>query len=117
MNNIFLYFFQKKYIYIFSIIILLQKTNSQLKIHLKYYPIYKYDNSTPLTIFKGLIYTKLYANLELGTPKQLIQIPLNFYSNDFYISDYPKYQFEQEPEKFSNLKLYDKSLSNSKKEI
>ena len=112
-----LYFIQKKYIYIFIIIILLQKISCQLKINLKYFPIYKYDNSTPLTIFKGIIYTKLYANLELGTPKQLIQIPLDFYSNDFYISDYPKYQFEQEPDKFSNMKLYDKSLSNSKKDI
>ena len=91
--------------------------NCQIKIPLKYYPIYKYDNSTPSSIIKGFLHTKLYTNIEIGTPKRLIQIPLEFYSNDFYISDNPKYQFSQEPEKFSDLKLYDKSSSTSSKTL
>ena len=102
---------------IFFILFFLFHINWQIKIPLKYYPIYKYDNSTPSSIIKGILLTKLYTNIEMGTPKRLIQLPLEFYSNDFYISDNPKYQFSQEPEKFSNLKLYDKSNSNSSKTV
>ena len=81
------------YIYIIILIINLFEINSLIKIPLKYYPYYKYDNSTPSSIIKGIIYTKLYASLELGTPKQTVEISLQFYSNDFFISDDPGYHF------------------------
>ena len=105
------------HVLLFFLLFFLLSINCQIKIPLKYYPIYKYDNSTPSSIIKGFLHTKLYTNIEIGTPKRLIQIPLEFYSNDFYISDNPKYQFSQEPEKFSDLKLYDKSSSTSSKTL
>ena len=105
------------YIYIIILIINSFEINSQIKIPLKYYPYYKYDNSTPSSIMKGIIYTKLYANLELGTPKQTIEIPLQFYSNDFFISDDPAYHFGLEPERFSKLKYFYKSSTHSLENI
>ena len=101
------------YIYIIILIINLFEINSLIKIPLKYYPYYKYDNSTPSSIMKGIIYTKLYASLELGTPKQTVEISLQFYSNDFFISDDPGYHFGLEPERFSKLKYFYKSSTHS----
>ena len=94
-------------------IMLLFEVNCQLKIPFKHYPVYKYDNSTPSTIMKGIIYMKLYTSVELGTPKQSVQLPLQFYSNDFYISDDPTYRYSQEPDRFSNIKLFHKTSSTS----
>ena len=105
-------FLNQIYFYII-IIILLFNMNCQIKIPFKYYPVYKYDNSTPSTIIKGLVYMKIYANIELGTPKQSVQIPFQFYSNDFYISDDPTYRYSQEKDKFSNIKLFYKDNTTS----
>ena len=91
-----------KLFFIFNI--LLSLSNCQLKIPLKYFPIYKYDNSSPSLIMQNIILQKLYANFEIGTPKQTIQIPIYFNSNDFFISDNPKSEFGKE--RFSNLKFY-----------
>ena len=104
-------------IYIIILIINLFEIDSQIKIPLKYYPYYKYDNSTPSSIMKGIIYSKLYAILELGTPKQIIEIPLQFYSNDFFISDDPGYHFGLEPERFSKLKYFYKTSTQSLENI
>ena len=96
-----------KKFFIFNIAFFL--SNCQLKIPLKYYPIYNYNNSSPSSIFENFIQQKIYANIEIGTPKQSIEIPLFFNSNDFYISDNPKSQYE--PQKFSNLKFYNSNDS------
>ena len=41
--------------------------------------------------------TKVYAIIEIGTPKKTIEIPIDFDSNDFYIPDNPIKEFENYP--------------------
>lgn len=86
-------------------------SNCQLKIPLKYFPYYKYNDSTPSTIFLGLVEQQLYANIEIGTPKRMIQIPLAFDSNDFYIANSPKNEYESN--RFNDLMFYNAESSSS----
>ena len=82
-------------------------------IPLKFLPVYKINDTTPSSIMRNIIDTKAYATIDLGTPKQSIQIPLNFDSNDFYISEQGKYEFSRDPSKFADLQFYNSSSSNS----
>jgi len=89
--------------------------NCQLKIPFKYFPVYNYNYSSPSQIMESIIQQKLYANIEIGTPKKTIQIPLFFNSNDFYISDCPKKEFESGT--FSDLKFYNQSDSTTHEDL
>ena len=83
--------------FIFSFLLnllLFLDNDCHLIIPLKYYPIYKYNNSNPAEIMQTIVSTKVYAIIEIGTPKKTIEIPIDFDSNDFYISDYPIKEFE-----------------------
>ena len=84
-----------------------------LIIPLKYLPIYKNKSSTQNEIYNSIINIKLYTELGIGTPKQNIEIPLDFYSNDFYISDNPKDHFTKSGNLFSNIKFFSSSKSVS----
>ena len=95
--------------YISFIIVFL--ANCQLKIPLNYYPVYKYNYSSHSLIMRNIIQQKVYANIEIGTPKTTIQLPLRFDSNDFYIVDY--YNVIKSSELFSDIKYYNKSGSSS----
>ena len=53
---------------------------------------------------KNIIQQKVYANIEIGTPKKTIQIPLNFNSNDFFIVNSGEADFK--PDFFSDMKFY-----------
>ena len=75
------------------------------------------NDETPSSIIKNILFIKAYAEIELGTPKQFIQIPLTYYSNDFYISDNAKYEFINFPEKYNNLKFFDSFSSETCEEI
>ena len=91
--------------------IIIYFSNCQLKIPLKYFPYYKYNDSTPSTIFLGLVKQQLYANIEIGTPKTTIQVPLAFESNDFFIADSPKNEYESD--RFNDLMFYNSTSSSS----
>ena len=86
--------------------------NSHLILPLKYYPIYKYNYTNPSEIMKTIVSSKLYAIIEVGTPKKQIEIPLDFETNEFFISNDPKYEFEQN-NLFSDLKFYSDKESSS----
>ena len=102
-----------KYFYILTLSFFLY--NCQLKIPFKYFPVYNYNYSSPSQIMESIIQQKLYANIEIGTPKKTIQIPLFFNSNDFYISDCPKKEFESGT--FSDLKFYNQSDSTTNEDL
>ncbi len=52
---------------------------------------------------------KLYVNIDIGTPRKTTQLPLEFYSNDFYIgNDALK---EMPKDRFIDLKYYDTNSS------
>ena len=84
--------------------------NCQLKIPLTFFPIYSINLTTPSNIIQYYIEQKVYANLEIGNPKQIVQIPLEYETNDFYIIDCSV--FNNDTKKFSGFKLYDSSKSN-----
>ena len=106
--------FRKNSIIILALFSLIFKVNSQLKIPLKYFPKYKYNTSSADDIMNNTIIQRIYANIEIGTPKKTIQIPLLFDANEFFIGDNPKGQFDENF--FNDLKFYDVSKSNTSKE-
>ena len=111
MTNIFL-----KDIFLLNILFL-TSTNCNLTIPLKFIPVYKVNDTSPSTIMRNIVYAKAYAEIEIGTPKQLIQIPLSFNSNDFYISDNAKYEFYNNPELYNNLKFFNSEKSETCQEV
>ena len=84
-------------------------SNCQVKIPLKYFPIFKYNDTNPSEIFKNLILIRLYANIDMGNPKITIQLPLYFDSNEFFICNMTKTNFGDKY--FSDLKLFKNSES------
>ena len=84
-----------------------------IMIPLKYLPIYKNINYSHSEIYNSIINTKLYAEIEIGIPKQNIEIPLDFNSNDFYISDIHFKNFYSNDKYFSDIKFYNSSKSIS----
>ena len=100
-----------KTFFIFCILII--SSYSQIKIPLKYYPVNNYNNSTLANRIKNIIQQELYANIEIGTPKRTIQIPLTFESNDFYIVDISYYNNESNSNKFRDIQFYNSSNSTT----
>ena len=85
-----------------------------IMIPLKYLPIYKNINYSHSEIYNSIINTKLYAEIEIGIPKQNLEIPLDFNSNDFYISDIHFKNFYSNDKYFSDIKkFYNSSKSIS----
>ena len=95
----------------FSLLNLFFQTSCYLIIPLTYFPVYKYNNSSPTEIITNIIFQKVYANIKMGTPSQDVQIPLSFDSNEFYISDNPKADYDSN--KFNELKFYDAKKSST----
>ena len=90
-------------------------SDCQLKVPLTYFPLYINKYSSPSDIMEYFVYQNAYANLEVGHPKQSIQIPLKFETNDFYIVDYDI--FTEKDNYFSGYKLYNSSESNTHEEV
>ena len=84
-----------------------------LIIPLQFNPVFKINDTNPSSIMRRIVHTKAYAIIELGIPRQSIQIPLDFESNDFYISENARYEFSKVPDYFDNLKFFNSSISSS----
>ena len=97
-NRIFLIY------YIFLIIPLFCK----VVIPFKYIQEQSQNVNTPKEIISAFLKQKINIKLEIGTPKQEIEIPLGFSSSDFYIVDK-----EYLKEYSIKNKIYDKSHSSS----
>jgi hypothetical protein len=97
----------KKCIFIFLLFI---KFNCRIIIPFKYLPIKNYNLETPKEIMSKYISEKIYINLEIGSPKQEVQIPIKFDENILYI---------QNNAKNNNItsKKFDDSKSNTFKTI
>ena len=55
---------------------------------------------------------QLYAKIYIGTPKQTIFLPLELERNDFYISKYDSYSYNEKYNKY-NLKNFQETSSSS----
>ena len=95
------------YFYILNLIFIF--SNCQVRIPLKYFPIFKYNDTSPSEIMKNLLLIKLYANINMGVTKTTIQLPLYFESNEFFICSMTKADFGDKL--FSDLKLFNNSES------
>ena len=91
--------------------IILFLVDCQLKIPLKYYPVNKYNTSSPRTIMRDIILQKVFADIEIGTPKATIQLPLKFETNDFFIID--KDNAAKSDELYTDIKYYNSSSSST----
>ena len=95
--------------YFFILHLFYSISNCQLTIPLTYFPVNKYNNTTPTEIMKSLILQRVYANIDIGTPRQTTQLPLIFDSNDFYIGYAP---LKSLPEgRFRDMKCYNYNSS------
>ena len=103
MKKIFFFFFQ-----VLNFILI----NCYIKIPLKLYPCQVSDKLNISNIFSNMIMKKLYAKIEIGSPKQTIFIPLELEKNDFYISKYNSHIFNKKYESF-NLKNFNEESSSS----
>ena len=123
LNNIFKYLNylniinQSKIRIIFSIyLFLLTITHCYIVIPIKYYPEKVFNETNPSNTMHNLIIQRLYATIELGSPKQTIQIPIEFNTNDFYISN--SYTLRNDPkyDKFQ-LKYFNEEASTTLKQV
>ena len=106
-----MFYYEKKTIRFFISFIIIFFVNCQLKIPLNYYPVYKYNYSSPSLIMRNIIQQKVFANIEIGTPKKTIQLPLKFDSNDFFIVDYK--DVKPSSDLFTDIKYYNSSGSST----
>ena len=106
--------FRKCSIIILALFSLIFKVNSQLKIPLTYFPKYKYNTSSADNIMNNIIIQRIYANIEIGTPKKMIQIPLLFDANEFFIGNNPVDEFDKNY--FTGLKFYNVKESETCRE-
>ena len=97
---------------IFTLMFCLSLANCYIIIPLNIYPEYKINETTPSLIMRNIVYNQIYANLEIGTPKESIQIPLEFESNDFYIAGNAKNLFLKVPNRWDEINFY--NINNSK---
>lgn len=100
----------KKFYFLLSILFL--SSNCYIKIPITYYPYFIRNLSNPSNIIQYYINQRAYLNFEVGNPKQKIQIPLVFDTNNFYITDADI--FTNDTKLFSGFSLYNfsKSLTN-----
>ena len=83
-----------------------------IKIPLKFYPSQIFNVSNPKNTFNNMVMQQLYAKIDIGTPKQTIFLPLELERNDFYISKYDSYSFNEKYNKY-NLKNFQEASSSS----
>ena len=83
-----------------------------IKIPLKFYPSQIFNVSNPANTFNNMVMQQLYAKIDIGTPRQTILLPLELEKNDFYISKYDSYTFNEKYSKY-NLKNFQEKLSTS----
>ena len=103
--------YEKNTIRFYISLIIVFLVNCQLKIPLNYYPVYKYNYSSPAKIMRNIIEQQVFANIEIGTPKIAIQLPLKFGTNDFFIADYNK--APSSSELYTDIKYYNSSASKT----
>ena len=104
-NFISISLFIKRSLFFFSFYLLY--INCCIRIPFKYFPS-KINNSTNhKDIILSIIDLKMYGLLEIGTPKQLIYIPINFQANTFFLPQKSSYYYSNN----KNLNLYDNNIS------
>ena len=81
-----------------------------LKIPLVYYPFHNYNDSSPSKIMDNIIDQRLYARINIGTPKAEIDLALLFDANEFFINPGKDNSISKE---FNDFKFYKNNESST----
>ena len=84
-----------------------------IKIPFIYFPNKSYKNKAPKNIISSILDLKMFGLLEIGTPKQLCHIPINFGSNTFFIPEKSSFHYDIK----YKINLYDNRNSSTFKII
>ena len=103
--------------FVLIILLFLPNINSYLILPLNFLPVFKLNDTSPPIIMRNMALSKVYVDIEIGTPKQSIQVPLDFDSNDFYITQNAQYHFSKNPDKFSDIKFYNSNNSETCEQV
>ena len=95
--------------FIFLFFCLIIKTECFIKIPFIYLPNKSNKNKTPKNIISYILDLKMFGLLEIGTPKQLCHIPINFGSNTFFLPEKSSFHYDIK----YNINLYDNRNSSS----
>ena len=90
------------------------EASSLLKIPLTYFPTHKYNDSTLSNKVDNIILQRVYAIIDIGTPKASIHLPLLFGTNEFFIFNNPKNDYGEND--FSDLSFYNEDKSSTNEE-
>ena len=66
-----------------------------IKIPFKYYPNKSNNNTNPKDIILSILDVTMYGLLEMGTPKQIIHIPIRLGSNTFFLPQKSSYYYNK----------------------
>ena len=99
--------------FIFLIFSLIVKIESYIKIPFIYFPTKSYKDNTPKNIFLSVLDLKMFGIIEIGTPKQLCHIPINFGSNTFFLPEKSSFYYDVK----YKINLYDNINSSSFRKI
>ena len=95
--------------FIFLFFCLIIKTECFIKIPFIYLANKSYKNKTPKNIISYILDLKMFGLLEIGTPKQLCHIPINFGSNTFFLPEKSSFHYDIK----YNINIYDNRNSSS----
>ena len=102
----------KIFFFIFLQILFFNSINCYIKIPLKLYPCQIFNETNPSNTFSNMVMQQLYAQLEIGTPKQTISVPLEVEKNEFYITKFDSYISNEKYNAF-NLQNFREESSSS----
>ena len=80
-----------------------------IKIPFTYFQAQKSHDISPKNTILSVLDVKMYGLLEIGTPKQICHIPINFFSNTFFIPEKKSFDYDIK----DNINLYDNRNSSS----
>ena len=92
-----------KFRIIFSFFSLIINIDCFIKLPFTYFPAKSYNENNPKNTILSILELKMYGLLEIGTPKQLCHIPINFGSNTFFMPEKSSFYYENK----NKIKLYD----------
>ena len=99
--------------FIFLIFCLILKIECFIKIPFIYFPNKSYKDKTRKHLISSILDLKMFGLLEIGTPKQLCHIPINFGSNTFFLPEKSSFHYDIQ----YNIHLYDNRNSSSFRKI
>ena len=82
-------------------------------IPIKYITNKELIENNPSNIINNILNKNLYGIIEIGSPKQIVDIRIEFDSNDFYISKNNSIIHKNDTNYFSRLNKYNSYKSNS----